>query len=69
MAAILFERASTTGDESIDTSVHRWNTVTQSLCIIFMTLLFGLRVYARSFVLNGFTIEDCELFEVFRTGC
>lgn len=61
MAAALFERAvSATGDDPIDTTVYKWNIATQTLCIVFMTLLFGLRVYARSFVLNGFSIEDCE---------
>lgn len=56
-------------DKSFDTSVHRWNIATQSLCIIFMTVFFGLRVLARNFLLNGFSIEDCELLEVLDYVC
>lgn len=56
-------RDESTMDTSIDTTVHRWNTATQSLCIVMMTIFFWLRVYARSFVLNGFTMEDCELHD------
>ncbi|RJE17051.1 hypothetical protein PHISCL_10612, partial [Aspergillus sclerotialis] len=59
MAATVVERAmSATGGDPIDDTVYKWNIATQTLCIVFMTLFFGLRVYARSFVLNGFSIED-----------
>jgi hypothetical protein len=47
-------------DASIDRSVQTWNYVCQSLCIIGMTLFFGLRVYTRCFILSGFGKEDCE---------
>lgn len=49
-----------TRDASIDHSVQTWNYVCQSLCIIGMTLFFGLRVYTRCFILSGFGKEDCE---------
>lgn len=48
------------GDADIDDSVQKWNYACQSLCIITMTLFFGLRVYTRLFILNGFGKEDCE---------
>lgn len=48
------------GDGSVDKSVQKWNTATQALCISAMTIFFGLRVYTRLFILNGFTKEDCE---------
>jgi len=48
------------GDPDIDHAVQTWDYVTQSLCIIMMTLFFGLRLYTRVFVLNGFNKEDCE---------
>jgi hypothetical protein len=48
------------GDVDIDRSVQKWNYACQSLCIITMTLFFGLRVYTRQFILNGFGKEDCE---------
>ncbi|KAJ5082111.1 hypothetical protein N7532_011154 [Penicillium argentinense] len=44
--------------EDIDTSVQKWNYACQSLCIIAMTMFFGLRVYTRLFILNGFGKED-----------
>lgn len=47
-------------DDSPDTSLHQWNIATQTLCIVFMTLFFGLRVYSRKFVLSGFGPEDCK---------
>jgi hypothetical protein len=47
-------------DASIDRSVQTWNYACQSLCIIGMTLFFGLRVYTRCFILSGFGKEDCE---------
>ncbi|KAJ5384451.1 hypothetical protein N7517_002362 [Penicillium concentricum] len=53
---LLFERSS--GDASIDRSVQQWNYACQSLCIIGMTAFFGLRVYTRLFILNGFGKED-----------
>ncbi|CAI7604488.1 unnamed protein product [Penicillium manginii] len=46
------------GDVDIDRSVQKWNYACQSLCIITMTLFFGLRVYTRQFILNGFGKED-----------
>ncbi|KAJ6187794.1 hypothetical protein N7519_002702 [Penicillium mononematosum] len=52
----LLERAS--GDASIDRNVQKWNYACQSLCIIGMTLFFGLRVYTRLFILSGFGKED-----------
>ncbi|KAJ5465299.1 uncharacterized protein N7458_000985 [Penicillium daleae] len=45
-------------DASIDRSVQTWNYACQSLCIIGMTLFFGLRVYTRCFILSGFGKED-----------
>lgn len=47
------------GDPNIDRSVQTWDYVCQSLCIVGMTVCFGLRVYTRVFVLNGFNKEDC----------
>jgi hypothetical protein len=47
-------------DASVDRSVQTWNYVCQSLCIIGMTLFFGLRVYTRCCILSGFGKEDCE---------
>ncbi|KAG2412874.1 hypothetical protein HFD88_010431 [Aspergillus terreus] len=44
--------------DSIDDTVQKWNKATQSLCIIFTTIFFILRVYTRTFILNGFTKED-----------
>ncbi|OJJ48976.1 hypothetical protein ASPZODRAFT_149948 [Penicilliopsis zonata CBS 506.65] len=41
-----------------NTALHEWNLVTQSLCIIFMTFFFALRVYTRKFILNCFGKED-----------
>lgn len=46
------------GDADINDSVQKWNYACQSLCIITMTLFFGLRVYTRLFILNGFGKED-----------
>ncbi|PKX96578.1 putative integral membrane protein [Aspergillus novofumigatus IBT 16806] len=45
--------------DSVDTSMQNWNTATQILCIVAMTVFFGLRVYTRIFILNGFGKEDC----------
>lgn len=45
---------------SPDRSMQKWNYATQSLCIGGMTIFFALRVYARTFILNGFNKEDCE---------
>ncbi|KAE8384791.1 hypothetical protein BDV23DRAFT_191323 [Aspergillus alliaceus] len=42
----------------IDTSIQKWNTATQALCISAMTLFFAMRAYTRVFLLNGFTKED-----------
>ena len=64
MAVASMARGESTMDTPIDTTVHRWNIATQSLCIIMMTIFFWLRVYARSVVLNGFSMEDCELLVV-----
>ncbi|OQD81246.1 hypothetical protein PENANT_c028G02056 [Penicillium antarcticum] len=52
----LLERAS--GDASIDRSVQNWNYACQSLCIIGMTVFFGLRMYTRVFILSGLGTED-----------
>lgn len=64
MAALLAKRMSpaaiTEEEHSSDTSLHQWNIATQTLCIVFMTLFFGLRVYSRKFVLRVFGAEDCE---------
>ncbi|KAJ5149076.1 hypothetical protein N7448_000654 [Penicillium atrosanguineum] len=46
------------GDSNINRSVQTWNYVCQSLCIIGMTVCFGLRVYTRAVILNGFNKED-----------
>jgi hypothetical protein len=45
--------------DSVDTSMQHWNTATQILCIVAMTVFFGLRVYTRIYILNGFGKEDC----------
>ncbi|KAJ9268552.1 hypothetical protein DTO271D3_3098 [Paecilomyces variotii] len=45
-------------DRAPDRSVNTINTAAQSLCIIFMTIFWGLRVYARTHVFNGFNKED-----------
>ncbi|KAF4213652.1 hypothetical protein CNMCM8980_009715 [Aspergillus fumigatiaffinis] len=44
--------------DSVDTSMQHWNTATQILCIVAMTVFFGLRVYTRIYILNGFGKED-----------
>ncbi|GFF25607.1 hypothetical protein IFM58399_01095 [Aspergillus lentulus] len=44
--------------DTVDTSMQNWNTATQILCIVAMTVFFGLRVYTRIFILNGFGKED-----------
>lgn len=68
MPAIVTRRdASSTGGGPVDDTVQQFNTATQSLCIIFMTVFFALRVYARHFVLNGFTLEDCECLDRLRS--
>lgn len=55
----------------IDTTVQTWDYITQSLCIVGMTVCFGLRLYTRTFVLNGFNREDCEWLArpVYQTLC
>lgn len=58
MAAIEM-RAADSPAQNVNQSVHIINYVTQSLCIVFMSVFFFLRVYARLKVLNGFAIEDC----------
>ncbi|KAL1850264.1 hypothetical protein Plec18170_006959 [Paecilomyces lecythidis] len=45
-------------DQAPDRSVNVINNATQSLCIIFMAAFWGLRVYARTRILNGFNKED-----------
>ncbi|KAL1979674.1 hypothetical protein VTN96DRAFT_5373 [Rasamsonia emersonii] len=57
MAAIEL-RAADSPAQDVNQSVHIINYVTQSLCLVFMTVFFFLRVYARMKVLNGFAIED-----------
>lgn len=52
-------RAADSPAQNVNQSVHIINYVTQSLCIVFMSVFFFLRVYARLKVLNGFAIEDC----------
>ncbi|KMK59048.1 integral membrane protein [Aspergillus fumigatus Z5] len=44
--------------DSVDRTMHNWNTATQIICIVAMTIFFGLRVYTRIFILNGFGKED-----------
>ncbi|RLL94198.1 hypothetical protein CFD26_103363 [Aspergillus turcosus] len=44
--------------ESVDRTMQNWNTATQILCIVAMTVFFGLRVYTRIFILHGFGKED-----------
>jgi hypothetical protein len=45
--------------DSVDRTAQNWNTATQILCIVAMTIFFGLRVYTRRYILNGFGREDC----------
>lgn len=59
VAALLASRAEA-HSESPDKSVHTWNIITQTLCLVSMTIFFLLRVYSRVFLLNGFHGEDCE---------
>lgn len=47
-------------DHHVDRSMQTWNKATQSLCIIFMTAFFGLRVYTRTSLLRNWGQEDCE---------
>jgi hypothetical protein len=46
--------------EHPDTTAQTLDYITQSLCLVFMTVFFGLRMYVKLFILNGFGIEDCE---------
>lgn len=46
--------------EDPDKTAQTWDFVTQSLCLIFMTIFFGLRTYVKLSILRGFGIEDCE---------
>ena len=46
------------GDTSIDRSVQTWNYVCQSLCIFWMSVFFGIRLYTRLFILSGLAKED-----------
>ncbi|OJJ01988.1 hypothetical protein ASPVEDRAFT_41515 [Aspergillus versicolor CBS 583.65] len=45
-------------DHHVDRSMQTWNKATQSLCIIFMTVFFGLRVYTRTSLLRNWGQED-----------
>lgn len=59
--AVVAVRASDSSNASTeDQSVHIINFVTQSMCLVFMTIFFGLRVFSRLKILNGFAIEDCK---------
>lgn len=53
--------------ENPDKTAQTWDFVTQSLCLVFMTVFFGLRTYVKLFILNGFGIEDCEF--TMRSSC
>ncbi|GFF58595.1 hypothetical protein IFM46972_11150 [Aspergillus udagawae] len=44
--------------DSVDRTAQNWNTATQILCIVAMTIFFGLRVYTRMYILHGFGRED-----------
>ncbi|KAL4947640.1 hypothetical protein BDW69DRAFT_190005 [Aspergillus filifer] len=45
-------------DHHVDRSMQKWNYATQSLCIIFMTVFFGLRVYTRASLQRNWEPED-----------
>ncbi|KAL2010670.1 hypothetical protein VTN00DRAFT_6477 [Thermoascus crustaceus] len=58
VAALLASRAAEPASDGPDRTVHIWNIITQTLCLVFMTIFFILRVYARVNILNGFVGED-----------
>jgi hypothetical protein len=58
--AVIEMRDSDPSSQSGDRSIHVINYATQSLCLIFMTFFFSLRVYGRLRILNGFAVEDCK---------
>lgn len=60
VAALLASRAAEPASDGPDRTVHIWNIITQTLCLVFMTIFFVLRVYARVNILNGFVGEDCK---------
>ncbi|KAL4812542.1 hypothetical protein BDW67DRAFT_169910 [Aspergillus spinulosporus] len=45
-------------EHHVDRSMQKWNYATQSLCIIFMTTFFGLRVYTRISLQRNWEPED-----------
>ncbi|BCS26932.1 uncharacterized protein APUU_51643A [Aspergillus puulaauensis] len=45
-------------EHHVDRSMQTWNNATQSLCIIFMSIFFGLRVYTRTLLLRNWGQED-----------
>ncbi|KAL4938332.1 hypothetical protein BDV06DRAFT_215185 [Aspergillus oleicola] len=45
-------------EHHVDRSMQKWNIATQSLCIIFMTVFFGLRVYTRISLQRNWEKED-----------
>ncbi|KAL3429752.1 hypothetical protein BDV09DRAFT_179828 [Aspergillus tetrazonus] len=45
-------------EHHVDRSMQKWNYATQSLCIIFMTIFFGLRVYTRTSLQRNWEQED-----------
>lgn len=47
-------------EHHVDRSMQTWNMATQSLCIIFMSVFFGLRVYTRTSLLRNWGQEDCK---------
>ena len=47
--------------EHPDRTAQTWDYITQTLCMVFMTVFFALRMYVRLNILNGLGLEDCEL--------
>ncbi|KAA8643001.1 putative integral membrane protein [Aspergillus tanneri] len=65
---LLGRQAAKPNDQPVDTTVQKWNTATQSLCIVAMTVFFALRAYTRVFILNGFGKEDWTCFCAYFLG-
>jgi hypothetical protein len=41
-------------------SLLKWNIVTTTLCLFFVTLSFVLRTYVRAFIKRDWRLEDCK---------
>jgi hypothetical protein len=41
-------------------SLWKWNIVTTTLCLFFVTLSFVLRSYVRAFIKREWRVEDCK---------